>query len=171
MPVSDEPIFPDCKPASPNAAESELPLTDRIRRLATGQLFGVLCTQGQGQPYGSMIAFSFSDDLGFAIFATPVASRKYRLLTECDHVAVVIDNRPQFPGNMMKVEAMTVTGRAKEIEPGEGFDEYSRLLLARHPQLESFVNAPSSALFRIDVFRFFHVGRFQEVSQWVPPIR
>jgi hypothetical protein len=72
---------------------------------------------------------------------------------------------------MMQVEAVTVTGRAKEIELGTEFDEYSKLLIKRHPQLESFFNASSSALFRIDVFRFIHVGRFQEVSQWVPSSR
>jgi hypothetical protein len=118
-----------------------------------------------------MVAFSFADDLGFAVFATPVATRKYRLLSECDHVALVIDNRPQHPNNMMKVEAVTVTGRAKQIEPGKEFNDCSKLLVDRHPQLESFVRASSSALFRIDVVRFFHVGRFQEVSQWVPTSR
>ena len=29
-----------------------------IRRLVDGQLYGVLCTQGQGQPYGSLVAYA-----------------------------------------------------------------------------------------------------------------
>jgi hypothetical protein len=41
-------------------------------------------------------------------------------------------------------------------------------LTQRHPQLRSFVRAPSSALFRIDVVRYLHVSRFQEVHQWIP---
>ena len=41
-------------------------------------------------------------------------------------------------------------------------------LLARHPQLRAFVAADSSALFQIEIIRFFHVVRFQEVQQWVP---
>jgi hypothetical protein len=38
----------------------------------------------------------------------------------------------------------------------------------RHPQLRAFVTAESCAVFRLEVFRFFHVARFQEVRQWVP---
>jgi nitroimidazol reductase NimA-like FMN-containing flavoprotein (pyridoxamine 5'-phosphate oxidase superfamily) len=149
--------------------ETDPRLAERIRRLVTEQPYGVLCTQGQGQPYGSLVAFAFSEDLSYAVFATPVATRKYRLLSECDHVALVVDNRPQHPDDMMKVEALTATGRTTEIERGTRFDQYSELLTRRHPQLASFVRASSCALLRIDVFRFFHVTRFQEVGQWVPP--
>jgi hypothetical protein len=118
-----------------------------------------------------MVAFAFSEDLSFVVFATPVATRKYRLLSECDRVALVVDNRPQHPENMMKVEALTATGRATEVGRGPKYDQYSQLLVRRHPQLESFVSASSCALFRIDVFRYFHVTRFQEVGQWIPPLR
>jgi nitroimidazol reductase NimA-like FMN-containing flavoprotein (pyridoxamine 5'-phosphate oxidase superfamily) len=150
-------------------AEVDPQLADRIRQLATSQPYGVLCTQGQGQPYGSLIAFAFSDDLSYAVFATPTATRKYRLLVECDHVALVVDNRPDHPDDMMRVEAMTATGRTTEIRESAEFDACARMLIARHPQLESFVRAPSCALFRFDIVRFFHVTRFQEVGQWVAP--
>jgi hypothetical protein len=169
MHIEDEPLFPT--PASPEdgASGAEPRLQDRIRHLVTEELYGILCTQGQGQPYGSMVAFAFANDLSFAVFATPVATRKYRLLSECNHVALVVDNRPQHRHDMMKVEALTATGKATEVRRGSDFDAYSRLLIGRHPQLESFVNASSCALFRINIFRFFHVTRFQEVGQWVPP--
>jgi len=168
MPVDDEPLFPDSHQPGTDTPDSDPRVADRIRRLLTEQLYGVLCTQGEGQPYGSMVAFSFTEDLCHAVFSTPIATRKYRLLSECDHVALVIDNRPQHLDNMMKVEAVTMTGRVTELERGEEFDEFASLLIERHPQLETFVTASSCALFRIDVFRFFHVTRFQEVSQWVP---
>jgi len=153
----------------PNNAEADPRLAERIRRLTTEQPYAVLCTQGHGQPYGSVVAFAFAHDLSFAVFATSVATRKYRLLTECDRVALVVDNRPDYPKDMMKVEAFTATGHVKEVGRGAEFDEYSRLFINRHPQLESFVRAASCALFRIDIVRFFHVTRFQEVGQWVPP--
>jgi hypothetical protein len=35
-------------------------LPDRIRRLAHEERLGFLCTQGQGQPYGSVVAFGLS---------------------------------------------------------------------------------------------------------------
>ena len=171
MSVEDEPLFPWNGPLEPFTPETDPRLAERIQRLVTEQPYGVLCTEGRGQPYGSLVAFAFSDDLSYAVFATPVATRKYRLLSECDHIALVVDNRPQYPDDMMKVEAVTATGRTTEVERGTRFEQYSKLLTSRHPQLASFVKASSCALFRIDIFRFFHVTRFQEVCQWVPSSR
>jgi nitroimidazol reductase NimA-like FMN-containing flavoprotein (pyridoxamine 5'-phosphate oxidase superfamily) len=132
--------------------------------------FAVLCTQGGGQPYGSVVAFAFSPDLKSFVFATSVATRKYRLLSDCDHVALVIDNRGRFPDDLMKVSAVTITGRARQLEPGLEHERWSGLLTERHPYLHSFVDAASTALFRVDAVRFLHVTRFQEVRQWIPTI-
>ena len=90
------------------------------------------------------------------------------MLCECESVALVVDSRSQFPENMMKVEAITATGRALQLDPGSEFDRWADLLARRHPQLRAFVYAPSSALFRVDVVRYLHVSRFQEVRQWIP---
>ena len=141
---------------------------DRIRDLLSSAPFAVLCTQGEGQPYGSLVAFAFSEDLRSAYFATPVSTRKYRLLSEHDRIALVIDDRPAHVDQMMEVEAVTVTGSAREVPPGPKRESCAELLEGRHPQLRSFLAADSSAVFEIQVFRYFHVSRFQEVSQWVP---
>jgi len=141
-----------------------------IQRLVEAEPFGVLCTQGGGQPYGSVVAFAFSQDLKTFVFATSVATRKYRLLSGCDRVALVIDNRGRFPDDLMKVSAVTVTGRARQLDPVPEHEQWSGLLTERHPYLQSFVDAASTALFRVDVVRFLHVTRFQEVRQWIPAI-
>jgi uncharacterized protein YhbP (UPF0306 family) len=143
-------------------------VAESIRELVEDQPFAVLCTQGDGQPYGSVVAFAFDQDVAAFVFATPRATRKYRLLSECDHVALVVDNRGKFPEDLMKVEAVTITGRAAELEPGPGAEKWAGLLTARHPYLRSFVDSPSTALFRVDAVRFLHVTRFQEVRQWIP---
>jgi hypothetical protein len=155
--------------ASDSGSEHRAPPTrERIRALLEKQPYAVLCTQGDGQPYGSVIAYAVGPELHSVTFATPKATRKYRLLSECESVALVIDSRCTFPEDMMKVEAITATGRAVQLDPGPEFDRWADLLTQRHPQLRSFVYAPSSALFRIDVIRYLHVSRFQEVHQWVP---
>lgn len=146
-----------------------LPL--QIRRLVNSQPFSVLCTQGSQHPYGSLVAFSMTEDLATAVFATPITTRKFQLLTQNDRVALLIDNRCQHLDNMMNVEAVTATGQAKRIEPGKNFDYWSRILLARHEYLAGFVQSPSVALFCIDIVRYFHVVRFQEVRQWIPKNR
>jgi nitroimidazol reductase NimA-like FMN-containing flavoprotein (pyridoxamine 5'-phosphate oxidase superfamily) len=145
----------------PTAAES-------IRVLLTEEPFAVLCTQGGGQPYGSVVAFAIDCNLTSFVFATSRATRKYRLLSQCDRVALVVDNRDKSPGDLMKVGAVTITGRAQQLEPGPELEEWARLLTARHPYLKAFVESPSTALFRIDAVRFLHVTRFQEVRQWIP---
>lgn len=168
MKMKDEPDHRrrlDDKP--PEAGDTE-PLQKRIEKLVNSQPYAVLCTQGKGQPYGSLVAFAFSDDLTTAVFATPVATRKYKLLLECDRVALLVDNRPDHVDDMMQVEAITVTGRAKEVETKARYDRCAGLLLARHPYFKSFVDSESSAVFEIGVTRILHVTRFQEVNQWVP---
>jgi nitroimidazol reductase NimA-like FMN-containing flavoprotein (pyridoxamine 5'-phosphate oxidase superfamily) len=156
----------DAEPVGSRMADPALP--DRIRHMVRGEPYAVLSTQGDGQPYASLVAYAMTDDLRTAVFATPVATRKYRLLRGCDRVALLINNRCAHPDDMMQVEAITATGRAIQVERDEGFDRWSRLLLARHPHLSEFLASPSVALFRVEIRRFFHVERFQEVHEWRP---
>ena len=128
----------------------------------------LLCVQGGGQPYGALVAFAFSEDLCTAVFTTQRATRKYRLLSACSRVAVVIDDRPGKIGALMETEAVTATGNATLLTPGPELERQAELLIARHRYLEPFVLSPSCAVFRVDVTRYFHVVRFQEVSQWIP---
>jgi len=166
MDSSDDPV-----PGKPSGGEPDPQEPDtrqRIQALLDEQPFAVLCTQGGGQPYGSVIAYAVGPQLRAITFATPKATTKYRLLCECGSVALVIDSRSKFPGDMMKVEAITATGRAVQLGPGPEFDRWANLLTQRHPQLQAFAYAPTSALFRIDIVRYLHVSRFQEVHQWIP---
>ncbi len=163
----DEPAV-GADPAEAGSGAS--PLASRIRALVDDSLYAVLCTQGEEQPYGSLVAFAFSDELSAAAFATPMTTRKYQLLTACDRVSMVVDNRASLgERDMTRIEAVTVTGRAVQLESGPEFERWKRQLLERHGYLGAFLSAPSTALFRVDVTRFFHVERFQEVRQWIPP--
>jgi len=139
-----------------------------IGRLIDSQLYGVLCTQGQGQPHGALVAFAMTPELDSAVFATQRTTRKYRMLSECAHVALVVDNRSALPGQLMEVEAVTATGHAHEVARGSEIDRWSRLLTGRHPYLDTFVRSDSCALFRIEIVRYLHVTRFQDVRHWVP---
>jgi nitroimidazol reductase NimA-like FMN-containing flavoprotein (pyridoxamine 5'-phosphate oxidase superfamily) len=148
--------------------QREEPLSLQIKRLIDSQPFAVLCTQGEQHPYGSLVAFSMTEDLTSAVFATPVTTRKFKLLSQNDRIALLIDNRCQHSDNMMNIEAVTATGKARRVEGGKDFKLWSHLLTARHEHLSSFVDSPSVALFRVEIVRYFHVVRFQEVSQWIP---
>lgn len=167
--MRDEPALgPEFDAALPSTTCDDSDVLASIQGLIRHEPFAVLCTQAGGQPYGSLVAFAISDDLRHFVFATPVATRKYRLLSECDHVALLVDNRGRFPDDMMQVGAVTVTGQASQVQPGTEFEPWAALLTRRHPYLHAFVHAPSTALFRVGVVRYLHVTRFQEVRQWIP---
>ena len=168
MNKSDEPIFGE-RAETEQKQNSEPPLADKIRELVTAQPYAVLCVQGEGQPYGALVAFAFSDDLRQAVFSTPVTTRKFRLLSECDHVALVIDNRPNRGEELMEIEAVTATGRSVLLNRDGEFNCWAELLTAKHPYLKSVLKAETTALIRVDIVRYFHVVRFQEVRQWIPP--
>lgn len=167
MKSRDEPALGE--PVEKTATTTPESLVASIRRLLTGEPYAVLCTQGERQPYGSIVAYAFDDALASATFATPITTRKFRLLVDCPQIALVIDNRGRFPDDMMRVESVTATGRATQLAPGRERELWAARLIARHPHLESFVAAATSALFCVDVARFLHVVRFQEVRQWIPP--
>jgi nitroimidazol reductase NimA-like FMN-containing flavoprotein (pyridoxamine 5'-phosphate oxidase superfamily) len=168
--MHDEPVLGKDFDSPLQAAQPEKRLQDSIRELVRSEPFAVLCTQGKAQPYGSVVAFAFNEELNHFVFATPTATRKYRLLSECERVALVVDNRGRFPDDMMRVEAITVTGRAQRVESGPEFERWASLLMARHPYLCGFVESPSTALFKVEALRFLHVTRFQEVRQWLPAL-
>lgn len=164
----DDSIF-DAELGNAKIQPSQNPgLAARIGELVSKQSFCILCTQGQSQPYGSLIAYAFTDDLKHFFFTTPIATRKFKLLSECQRVALVIDSRCQHLDDMTQVDAVTITGKAVQIQAGADYDLGISLLKNRHPYLANFLESASTALFRIDVVRYFHVTRFQEVSQWIP---
>lgn len=168
MSIVDEPALRSTLTVEAAPASKDPPLPERIRKLVGVEPYAILCTQGENQPYGSVVAYAASQDLTTLVFATPVTTRKFRLLTECDRVALVVDNRATRPDDFMAIEAVTATGHASRIEPGPDLFRFTELLATRHPYLKSFTSASSCALFRVDVTRYLHVVRFQEVRQWIP---
>ena len=95
---------------------SLLPTT--IKNLGNQQQYGILCTQGNGQPYGSMMVYTVSDDLKFGAFCTPITTRKFQLLSKCKRVSIVIDNRDHYANDVTKIEAITATGIADRLLKG-----------------------------------------------------
>jgi uncharacterized protein YhbP (UPF0306 family) len=166
----DEPLFRSGPPV-PGERVPSSDVAGKIESLIRSQRYAVLCTQGEGQPYGSLVAYAFSADLTQAVFATPETTRKYRLLERCSGVALLIDDRPARPEAVMQIEAVTATGKATRVDEAGARDDLAALLLEPHPYLADFLRAPTCALFRVEVVRFFHVVRFQEVSEWIPPAR
>jgi hypothetical protein len=116
-----------------------------------------------------MVAFAFTEDLKHVVFGTPRATKKYQILTACRNVALVVNNMNRHPNDLMNVEAFTSTGMAHEITQEEVGARCASLLATRHPNLEAFFSSSSTALFKVEITRFFFVRSFQEVTEWAPP--
>lgn len=146
----------------------EKTIEESISELCQGEDFAVLATQGESQPYTSLIGFVVTPDLKYVVFATPKQTRKYFLLEANKRVAFMVDNRASQPGSINYISAVTITGNARFLTEAEEEDQWGKMLIAKHPYLEDFVKSSSTALVVVEVYRYFYVRRFQEVAEWVP---
>lgn len=138
---------------------------DIVLDLLQAQPLGVLGTSREGHAYTSLVAFVASTDARSLYFATTRATRKYHNLTADERVALLIDNRSNRTQDFYGAAAVSAYGRALEVD-AMAHAGVQALYLARHPQLKSFVSAPSTALFRITVDNYQLVVRFQHVTEF-----
>lgn len=162
----DEPVCTDLN--DKYCEDTDMDVIEEIKKLICNEYFAVLSTQGEIQPYASIISFSATDDLKNIVFATPKQTRKFSLLNKMNRVALLIDNRSSVPSSVNKISAVTVTGKSRILNDKMQSNHWKTILTDKHPYLKSFVDAPSTAMILIDVYRYFLVRRFQEVSEWNP---
>jgi hypothetical protein len=79
----------------------------------------------------------------------------------------MVDNRSRKPAAINQISAVTITGKSSLAEDFQK-QKWASLLLKKHPYLKSFIGGPSTALVVVEVYRYFLVRRFQEVSEWNP---
>jgi len=133
--------------------------------LAT-QRFGVLATHGQGQSYGSLVAFAETGDLKQLVFATQRETRKFLNLMSEPSVALVIDSRSNSDSDLKNAVAVTALGPAHEAAGGER-ERLARVYLAKHPGLAEFIGSPEMAVCSVQVEDYV-VARFDEVTRLRP---
>jgi general stress protein 26 len=151
--------------SDPEMTRSEQRAASALRELFATQRLAVLATQEEGgHPYANLMAFAVSDDLKTILLVTGRSTRKYANLRQNPHVALLIDNRSHQPSDIHEAMAVTVLGEAEEVSEAER-DRLLHTYLVKHPHLEEFASSPSSALFRVDVNRYYLVRRFQHVME------
>ena len=150
--------------------ETQQTALDTLRVLLDSQHLAVVATQMPDGPYTSLVAFAASDDLRTIGFVTSRATTKYRNLSANPNVSVLIDSRTHSVEDFSTGTAATVVGKATDV-PKDEADAAVRRFIRRHPHLEAFVNAPSTAMCLLDVEKYYIVTRFQhvvelDVTQW-----
>jgi hypothetical protein len=105
------------------------------------------------------------------IFATPRKTQKFRNILQARDVSLLIDNRSKMgKKGIMEAEAITVVGVARPLKRGKAWEEMAAMFLKKHPGLEEFIRADTTALVIVETLRCIHVGRFQTVSVWDPNV-
>lgn len=100
----------------------------------------------------------------FPVFATPRETRKYVNLCAEKRVALLIDNSRNREDDFHQAMAVTATGRVCELSGSERVRAAKEYLL-RHPSLESFVHAETSALMQVTTETYYLVENFQKVTK------
>ena len=163
----DEPILPNEKPNVPEGPLSKK-IKDKISSLIRDQRFCVLSLKGEKTAYGSLVAFSYADDLSEFMIPLQKGSRKYNLLLKEKEVCLVMDNRDTSPPSPNHIEGVNLLGTAHLISDNRKREGIKSTLMERHPQLKSFVSSPTCSFFMITPRTFYHIVRFQEIYQWTP---
>lgn len=136
-----------------------------ILSLLSSQQLAALSTQREGQPYTSLMAFAYTENLEYLIVATGKATRKHHNILHDARVSLLIDNRSNNEDDFHAAMALTVLGRAQPVEASERTD-YQELYLGRHPYLEKFVTSPTTAFIKVEVYHYLLVSRFQKVMEY-----
>jgi nitroimidazol reductase NimA-like FMN-containing flavoprotein (pyridoxamine 5'-phosphate oxidase superfamily) len=144
--------------------ESDESFRQLLRDLLGGQKLAVLSTHHDGQPYASLVAFAFSDDLTSLYFVTSRTTRKFSNLQRDCRMALLITSSTNKETDFHEAMAVTVIGSAGEIQ---GPDKKAALdhYIAKHPYLEDFAHSPTCAFMRVSAHTYILVRNFQHVME------
>ncbi len=138
----------------------EIPET--IRRVIERNRLAVLATQRNGQPHASLIAFTPLEGLRILAFATYRDTLKYRSIREDRRVAILIDDIESGVMHSGRRLVLTAVGEAIRT-PAEDLQTHIVTHLARHPDLEGFLNSPECELVRVTVHAYQVVSAIDDV--------
>jgi len=144
--------------------DQEKQTLDQIKTLFDSQRLAVLSTQKNNQPYASLVAFAATDDLKQIVFLTPATTRKYDNLATHSNAAILVNDSMNRASDIYNAISVTGTGTAAVVSGNEK-QRLLEIYLNRHPHLKTFSNAPTTALIRVAVDRYFMVHRFQNVVE------
>lgn len=138
---------------------------ERLSALDKIQLYAVLATDMEGQPYASLIAYKHDPNKNGIIFVTPRSTRKYKNILCNSRVSLLIDTRTNTKKDYMGAESIMIIGDARSVRKGRRREELARIFLRKHPYLKGIIQSQETALVYITIKQAFHVTKFQTVSE------
>lgn len=137
---------------------SDLQLRKKITGLLSEQKLAALATRDKMYPYNTLVAFTFTEDLKYIIFATGKDTRKYQNILKYPYISLLIDNRKNDQEDFNHAIALTVKAKGKKAEK----QYYADLYLERFPELKDFLENPQTELVLLEIQEFIYVYKFQK---------
>jgi heme iron utilization protein len=128
-----------------------------VKRILTSQFLAALASVEQSRSYSNLVAFAESGDLQSIVFVTDRHTRKYSNISANENVSLLIDSRTNQPSDFSTAIALTIIGKAREVQEHERADLVS-IYLAKQPHLADFLNSPQSALIVVNVSDYIIAG-------------
>jgi len=142
-----------------------MPISKVVEAALQSSRFGVLATEGYGQPHASLIAITPVEGCRQLVFATYRSTRKFRNLAHNGKVAILFDVGNTDRSGLQKSYVITAFGNAKEILTEEN-DSTLSAHLKRHPDLGPFLQSTDCALFLVTVEAYQVVRGIDDVMWW-----
>ena len=127
--------------------------------------FGVLATEGDGQPHVSLIAITPWEGFRQLVFATYRNTRKFRNLERNNKVAVLIEGMNSDDSKPQKSFVITAVGHAEEIKITPNHQAL-QAHLDRHPDLLSFTRESDCTLVLVKIDEYQVVHGIDKVVWW-----
>lgn len=124
----------------------------------------VMATASDNSPYCNLMSFACTNNCSIIVI-TPRDTSKYANLVQNDQVSLLITDSSGEQSETVNNTAITINGRAKEIEAGSTRKELEDIYMAKYPQLKDFVQSETSALFRIDPVLIVSPDDFYRVKE------
>ena len=83
-------------------------------------------------------------------------------------VSILIDNRSKNENNINDIAAITSLGQARVLKEKEEIDKWSKFLTDKHTYLDEFIEADTTAIVLVDIYKYYNVSSFQQVIEWSP---
>lgn len=137
-----------------------------VEKTLETQKFGVLATLMGEYPYTGAVTFAAPPDAKYIIFATPRHTRKYTNLKAHPKASIFVSNAANQIDDISGAIGITAVGDAMELHHTPGNQQYYDLLQNKHPYLKGFIDSDSTAIFILNILKYYVVRDFQRVYEF-----
>lgn len=137
-----------------------------VEKTLDNQKFGVLATLMREYPYTSAVMFAAPPDAKYMVFATPRNTRKYVNLKKHPKASIFVNDAANRTSDVSEAIGITALGDATELFNTPENQQYLEILRRKHPSMQQFIDSPDTAIFMLNIHKYYIVNNFQQVYEF-----